>query len=313
MSGADAGLILAFPEGLDAARRLAQAAGRPWAPVALHHFPDGESRVRLPAELPPDVVLYRSLDDPNAKLVELALAAHTARALGARRLTLVAPYLCYMRQDKAFAPGEAVSQPIVGRLLADWFDALITVDPHLHRVHDLAEAVPVERAVTLSAASLMADFVAARFAGSGAAGPVLIGPDAESEQWVAAVAAHRGLDWRVGVKERRGDRDVAVRFPGGTGRGRHLVLVDDVASTGRTLAVAARALAAEAPASISVLVTHALFVGDALAQLAAAGVAHVWSSDSIPHPTNRLALAPLLAAALAPPGRDDRISPSIAT
>ncbi|AGA92264.1 ribose-phosphate pyrophosphokinase [Thioflavicoccus mobilis 8321] len=310
MSGYGDGLILGFPEGMEAAQRLAQAAGRPCAAIALHRFPDGETRVRLPAELPPGVVFYRSLDDPNAKLVELALAARTARTLGARHLTLVAPYLCYMRQDKAFAAGEAVSQQIVGRLLADWFDALITVDPHLHRVHDLAAAVPVTRAVRLSATDLMADFVAERFAG---ADPLLVGPDAESEQWVAAVAAHRGLDYRVGVKARRGDRDVEVRFPPHAMGGRHLVLVDDVASTGRTLTVAARALARQRPASISVLVTHPLFVGEALAQLEAAGVAAVWSADSIPHPSNRLTLAPLLAAALAPPGRDDRISPSITT
>jgi ribose-phosphate pyrophosphokinase len=81
-------------------------------------------------------------------------------------------------------------------------------------------------------------------------------------------------------------------------KGRAVVLLDDVASTGRTLAEAALALRAAGAASIDVAVTHALFVGDALADLAAAGVRHVWSSDSVPHPSNVVPLAPLLARAL---------------
>ena len=136
-------LVLGFPEYAGQGRRLAAAAGLDYADVGIHHFPDGESRVRLPPRLPSRIVFCRSLHRPNDKLVELALAAHTARELGAERLTLVAPYLCYMRQDKAFAPGEAVSQRIAGALIADWFDELITVDPHLHRTLSLEQAVPV--------------------------------------------------------------------------------------------------------------------------------------------------------------------------
>ena len=155
-SAATARIVLGFPEYRQPAQRLAQQAGLPYADIEIHHFPDGESRVRLPQRLPEHVVLCRSLQDPNHKLVELELAAATARQLGARQLTLVAPYLCYMRQDTAFRPGEAVSQRIVGELLARRFDTLITVDPHLHRVQALNQAVPVSRAVALSASAPMA-------------------------------------------------------------------------------------------------------------------------------------------------------------
>ena len=102
-------------------------------------------------------MILRTLNNPNEKLVELLLAAQTARTLGASHLTLVAPYLAYMRQDIAFQPGEAVSQRIVGRFLAGLFDAVITVDPHLHRVATLQEAVPVTQAVVLSGAPLLSD------------------------------------------------------------------------------------------------------------------------------------------------------------
>ncbi len=132
-----ASLLLHFDDEQDAAMRLAQAGGLATVTVARHRFPDGEIRLRLPQRLPDRVVLLRTLDRPNEKLVDLLLAAHTARSLGAKHLTLVAPYLAYMRQDIAFHPGEAISQRIVGRFLADLFDAGITLDPHLHRVATL--------------------------------------------------------------------------------------------------------------------------------------------------------------------------------
>ena len=286
-------LLLGFPEYMSPARALAEAADLPYAEVALHRFPDGETRVRLPQGLPRRLVLCRSLDRPDAKLVELILAAGAAREQGAENLILVAPYLCYMRQDTAFHPGEAVSQRIIGQLLADRFDGLLTVDAHLHRVPRLEQAVPVANALNLTATEPMAYFVSERLEA-----PMLVGPDGESEQWVAAIARHEGLDYRVARKQRLGDREVRITLPEGPYRGRHLVLVDDVASTGRTLEAAARALLEQGPASVSVLVTHALFVDDAIDRLRQVGVENIWSCDSIAHPSNAVALAPLLSGGL---------------
>jgi len=128
--------------------------------------------------------------------------------------------------------------------------------------------------------------------------PLLVGPDEESGQWVAAIARDRKLDYCVAHKERLGDQQVRVTLPDADYRDRHIVLVDDVASTGHTLEQAARELAQFKPASISVLVTHALFVGDAEERLRRAGIGHIWSTDAIPHSSNALRLEHLLAEAL---------------
>ena len=99
-------------------------------------------------------------------------------------------------------------------------------------------------------------------------------------------------------KVRRGDRDVVIELPPLDAKGRAVVLLDDMASTGRTLALAARLLLQAGAASVDVAVTHALFAGDALQALKDAGVGVVWSTDCIPHPSNAVAMAAVLADAL---------------
>ncbi|MBV2134821.1 ribose-phosphate diphosphokinase [Pseudomonas sp. MAP12] len=291
-------LLLYFADEQAAAERLAAAAGLRAAAIERHRFPDDELRLRLPLaagdSLPAELVLYRSLDRPNEKLVELLLVAGEARRLGATRLLLVAPYLAYMRQDIAFHPGEVVSQQVVGRFLAELFDGVITVDPHLHRIARLDEAIPHGDALSLSGAPLLAELIAGRLEN-----PLLVGPDAESLQWIEAAAELHGFDYGVCSKIRHGDRQVDIALPEVAVRGRAVVLLDDVASSGHTLARAAALLLAAGAASVDVAVTHALFAADALAVICAAGVRHVWSSDCIQHASNAVSVAPLLAAALA--------------
>jgi ribose-phosphate pyrophosphokinase len=286
-------LLLYLEEDQPNATRIAQAGGLSLQAIARHRFPDGEVKLRLPAALPARVVLLRTLDHPNDKLVELLLAARTARTLGAQHLTLVAPYLAYMRQDIAFTPGEAVSQTIVGDFLAELFDALITVDPHLHRVATLQEAVPVKQAIALSGAPLLSDLIARHRPQA-----LLVGPDEESAQWIAQAAARHGFEHAVCHKVRNGDRSVEIELPDIQVKSRTVVLLDDVASTGHTLARAAQLLLAAGAASVDVAVTHALFAGDALQLLEQAGVAKIWSTDCIEHTSNAVSMAALIAASI---------------
>ena len=286
-------LLLAFDDECHLAEPLAAALDLPLREIERHAFPDGETRLRLPPQLPPRVALLRGLQQPNDKLAELMILAPAARELGAVTLTLVCPYLAYMRQDMAFIPGEAVSQRHIGQALAGWFDAVITVDPHLHRVATMDEVLPGRRGLALSAAPLLGAWAARH-----AQRPLLLGPDEEAAPWVRSAAQQQGLDHGTCIKQRSGDRDVRVALPELDFRGREVVLIDDVASTGRTLCVTAAALFERGAAAVDVAVTHALFVGDAVEQLARAGVRHVWSSDSVRHASNVVSLVPLLADAL---------------
>jgi ribose-phosphate pyrophosphokinase len=286
-------MILAFSDYLSQAQRLADRLGVVLTEVALHHFPDGESLIRLPTPLPEHVIVCRSLNLPNDKLIELLLCAATARELGAKRLTLVAPYLSYMRQDIANRPGEAVSQRIVGKLLADLFDDVLTVDPHLHRISSLTQAIPIKNAISLTAADQIGRFLKQQFRHA-----VLLGPDNESKQWVGAIAGDIGFDYGIAKKIRLGDKQVDMTLPDRDYRDTPVIIVDDMASTGRTLAKAAGLLQAAGCQDIYAVITHALFCGDAYDHILKSGVKTIWSTDSIDHPSSCIKLDVLLADAI---------------
>jgi ribose-phosphate pyrophosphokinase len=284
--------LFGFPECSVAALGLAKELSIPLRAVHVHHFPDGESLVRVD---PPEgtAILYRSLDDPNAKLVELLLAASALRDNGAGRVMLVAPYLAYMRQDMAFEAGQAVSQRVIGKLLAEHFDALLTVDPHLHRISNLTEIMPGTDAISISAAPILAAAL------QGAENLVLVGPDTESRQWVEVIAAPLGLDVLVGSKQRNGDREVDIVIEDiAQVAGRRAVLVDDVVSSGATLVKAARLLLEAGASGVEALATHCLASDADFAAMRACGIERVRSSDSVAGPTATLPLAGLLAKAI---------------
>ncbi len=286
-------LVLGFPEYLPQAQRLAAALNVQLQEVFLHQFPDGESLLRLPVDLPEHIVICRSLNQPNDKLIELLLCAKTAREQGVKRLTLVAPYLCYMRQDIANQPGEAVSQRIIGKILADIFDDVITVDPHLHRISRLNQAIPIDNAISLTATEEIARFLQQKFSHA-----VLLGPDSESEQWVAAIAKEIGFDYSVAEKIRLGDTEVEMTLADHDFQHKTVVIIDDMASTGRTLARATTLLYAAGAVEVYAAITHPLFCGDAEAHILQSGVKEIWSTDSITHASASIHLHTLLAQAV---------------
>ncbi|MGA0542507.1 ribose-phosphate diphosphokinase [Neotabrizicola sp. VNH66] len=287
-------LILPLPGNESFARDLAAAGGGDIGAVETRRFPDGETYLRLLSPVAGRAVdIVATLAGPDPDFLRLAFAADAARAQGAALVRLVAPYLAYMRQDKAFHPGEAVTSDTFARIVSSLFDGLVTVDPHLHRRASLSDLYSIP-AATVQAAPALADWIAAEVER-----PLLIGPDSESAQWVEAIAERISAPWRVMEKTRRGDYDVSVELPDLSGHAACTpVLVDDIASSGRTLIAAAGLLAARGMARPVCAVVHALFAGDAYPRLQAVA-ARVVSCDSVPHPSNAIPLAPLVAAALA--------------
>lgn len=285
-------VVYGFTEDAGPVRRLADRLAAPHGLIDLHRFPDGESLPTIPATGERTVILYRSLHHPDERLVSLLLAADACRRAGVRRLVLAAPYLCYLRQDAVFRPGQPLSRDVIGHLLGEAFDRVVTVQAHLHRTSDLGTVLGAP-ADNLSVAGDLAALAA------GEDRPLIVGPDAESRAWVEAAAARLGTDWTTFAKTRLGDHSVQLTLDPSAGiAGRAVLLLDDICSSGGTLALAITRLREAGATSVDVAVAHALFDDAVEARLRTAGARRIVSSDSVPHPTNALPLAGALAAAL---------------
>jgi ribose-phosphate pyrophosphokinase len=287
-------LLVALDAEEPLARTLATAVGAEVAQLNRRQFPDGESYLRY--DTSPSgrtVILLSSLDRPDAKFLPLVFAVATARELGAVSVGLVAPYLAYMRQDKRFEPGEAVTSIHFARLLDREFDWLVTVDPHLHRHRSLAEIYDVP-AAAVHAAPLLAAWIR-----DNVERPLLIGPDSESSQWVAAVSKAVGAPHVVQKKIRHGDRDVEVSVPQVERWIDHTpVLVDDIVSSGRTLIETLGHLKqAGLPPAVCVAV-HGIFAGEAYRELIAAGAVRIATTNTVRHQSNVIDVTGLLAGAV---------------
>lgn len=287
-------LIIPMPGNETLARNLCALGAGEFRQLDTRAFPDRETYLRFPqAPSGRSVALIATLADPNEKFLPLLFAARTARELGARRVGLVAPYLGYMRQDARFHPGEAVTSRHFASLISADFDWLFTIDPHLHRYRALEEIYTIP-ARALHAAPLLAAWI-----GAHAAKPFLIGPDVESEQWVSQIAKACGAEYRVLRKARLGDRAVRIAAEGlHIPEGAQPVVIDDVISSGHTMEEAVRLLAIRGQKPLA-LAVHGVFAENADARIMAAGAAGLVTANTIAHSSNRIDVAPLLAAELA--------------
>jgi ribose-phosphate pyrophosphokinase len=276
-------LFIPMPGNEALAHSLAQALGGEIGQVDLREFPDGETYLRFADDISGrKIAIACTLDHPNSKILPLLFAAATARELGADTIGLVAPYLAYMRQDRRFKTGEAVTSQQIAQLLSHAFNWLVTVDPHLHRYSSLSEIYHIPTQV-VHAAPLISEWIK-----ENVVNPLIIGPDSESEQWVSAVAKDAEAPYTVLQKVRRGDRDVEITINDTElTHERTLVLVDDIISSGRTMLEAVRLIKERKRAPPICIAVHGLFADNCDQLLARAG-ARVVTCNTVPHSTNAI-------------------------
>lgn len=261
--------------------------------IESRQFPDGESylRIKTPVSGQHCVILCNFVY-PDAKFLPFAFLAETLRELGAASVGLVTPYLGYMRQDIRFKDGEVVTSRIFASAVSHYVDWLVTVDPHLHRYHSLDEIYTVPSRV-VQGAPLLAQWLKQKDK------LLLVGPDAESEQWVSSIAAVSGHPFVVGSKLRKGDRNVEISLPDLTPfAGYHAVIIDDVISSGQTLLKCIAALKDQGIKQLSCAAVHGIFADGSDKALLAAGLGQLITTNSIAHNSNMVDLGDALAEAV---------------
>lgn len=254
-------------------------------------FPDGESYLRIATPVQGcHCIILADLSHPDSKYLPLVFLAATLRELGALSVGLVAPYLSYMRQDRRFVEGEAVTSRIFAHQLSSMVDWLVTIDPHLHRYHSLSEIYSIPTRV-VQGASLLAHWL------KGQQQLFLVGPDAESEQWVSKIAEHCGHPFVVGTKERFGDRKVKVTLPDlSRFQGYTAVIVDDVIASGQTILECIDVLQHRHIEKIGCLAVHGIFSDQVDKTLMEKGLKALVTTNTIPHASNAIDVSDILVS-----------------
>jgi ribose-phosphate pyrophosphokinase len=279
------------------AKDLAAALGVGLGAAEVGAFADGEIRVRIVSDVRDcDVIIVQPTSPPvNEHLMTLAFLIDAARAAGASRVTAVVPYFGYARQEQRGRTGEARSAQVAARLLGMvGLDHLISLDLH---------APALESALPMPATLLRADELFLPLVKRWELkDPVIVSPDAGGLKRAQRYALELDAPLAVIAKVRpRADAATVLQVLGEV-RGRSCLIVDDMASTGRTLAGAAEALKKHGAKEIHAAFTHPVMAPEALDRLFNAPLSRLLASDSVPRVRDRriqiAPVAPLLASAV---------------
>lgn len=290
-------VVFGMPYSRSLADQLAGLLGAEVGEIEVRHFPDGDSYVRVVGGNDivneRDTIIVATLDRPDEKILPVWFLADTLREFHAARVGLVCPYLPYMRQDRRFKDGEAITSVSFAQMMSRHVDWMVTVDPHLHRHKSLSAiySIPTE---VVHAAPLVSEWIR-----TNVETPLVIGPDEESEQWVAAVAQAAAAPYIVQRKTRSGDRAVKIEMPDTTDYlSRTPVVVDDIISTAHTMIETVKELSRRGMRPPICVGVHGIFAGDAFAELERAGAGTIVTCNTVNHSSNRIDISRLLGSAV---------------
>lgn len=271
------------------AKSIAKKLKVKYSPLTISSFPDGDIYLKFNTKVKGKKVVIVQSFQPHSdmSLFDIIFAAETAKDLGAKKVILVAPYLAYMRQDKRFNSGEAISSRIMAKLLNNSVDKIITIDPHLHRYKSLKDIFKIP-AKKVTANPVIASYV------KKIKNVVIIGPDWESYQWADRIAAMVGCESTCLAKTRYSGRKVSSKMIHPLEcKGKNVVLIDDIISTGHTMIEAAKKARKLKAKSVIAIGVHGLFVEKGLEKMSKY-FDKIVTTNCIEHKTNKIDVTSLL-------------------
>ncbi|MFB9375730.1 ribose-phosphate diphosphokinase [Kineococcus gynurae] len=285
------------------AEDVAASLGAELVPTTLHDFANSEIYVRFQESVRgcDAFVIQSHTANVNQWIMEQLIMVDALKRASAKRITVVAPFYGYARQDKKGRGRE----PISARLIADMFktagaDRLMSVDLHTAQIQGFFDG-PVDH---LWALPLLADHVGKRVDRSNI---TIVSPDAGRVR-VADLWSDR-LGAPLAIIHKRRDpnvpNQVKVHEVVGDVRGRTCVLVDDLIDTAGTIVQAAEALKANGAADVVATATHAVLSGPAVDRLKNSAISELVVTNTLPISDEQrfpqltvLSIAPLLARAI---------------
>ncbi|WP_029551033.1 ribose-phosphate diphosphokinase [Thermococcus zilligii] len=250
--------------------------------IEISRFPDGEKYVRVPLSGREATVVQSTYRPQNENLIEALLIGDALRERGFERLKLVVPYLAYSRQDRITKEGEPISVRAVMRTLGLYYDELYVVDIHNPKTLDFFPG----KAFNVSPAKSMADYFGEKL-GEG----VVLSPDEGALSRARGVAEELGVEYGHFEKRRISPTQVEMRPVEIDVRGKNVLIVDDIISTGGTMIMAAEILRKLGAKKIFVGVTHGVFAEGAVEKVSNA-VDELAVTNTIPTPVSKISVVP---------------------
>ncbi|MEO2151179.1 MAG: ribose-phosphate diphosphokinase [Thermococcus sp.] len=250
--------------------------------VELRKFPDGEKYVRVLGSGSEATVVSSTFAPQDEKIVELLLIGDALRENGFKKLRAVVPYFAYSRQDRVTKEGEPVSVRAIMKALGIYYDELYIFD--LHNPETL-KYFP-GKGVNVSPARVIADYFREKL-GDG----IVLAPDKGARERARAVAQELGLEYSHFEKRRISPTEVEMRPVDIDVKGKNVLIVDDIISTGGTMVKASEILRKLGAERIFVGVTHGVFAEGAIERVSNA-VDELAVTNTIPTPVSKISIVP---------------------
>ncbi len=286
--------VIAGNTSVDLAKKLAKRLNADFVCADLRVFPDGESKITI-AKKPKKgrVVVVSSTYPPvDSNLIQTLSLVSKAREFS-DRVILIVPYVGYARQDREFLPGEIVTLSVIANLLkAAGASRVVVVDIH-SKIGLRHFKVPVEN---VSAVPELAKY----FKKLVLRDPLVVSPDFGGASRAEKFAKIYGTDFVVLKKHRdRKTGRVQIITPDLDDiKGRDLVLVDDMISTGSSIVKATEFLKKQKCGRVFVACTHALLINNAEKKMKKAGVFKIVSANTVPGSTSAVDVSGIIAKAI---------------
>jgi len=240
-------------------------------------FPDGETYIRIPTNVNgEEVIIVQSMfPDQDRRLVELLLTIETCKDLGASKIITVIPYIAYSRQDKRFRDGEPISIKTVLKLLGNvGADALLVVD--IHKAESL-KYFP-GKAVEVTSLTLLGKKVCEK----GVENPIILAPDLGALKRAKRVAEELGTEYDYMEKFRdRITGEITIKPKEIDVSGRDVLIIDDIISTGGTIAKTSKIIKSLGARRVLVAAAHSLLIGDAYERIVSSGVEYIYTANTV--------------------------------
>ncbi|WOF17352.1 ribose-phosphate diphosphokinase [Methanoplanus sp. FWC-SCC4] len=267
------------------AAKTAKSTGLELVPTEFKKFPDGELYVKT-GIVDSETVIIASITDSDSFIQTLLLID----ACVGSDVTLVIPYMGYARQDKKFNDGEPVSARAIARALSNGINRVYTINIHEKAVLDFF-SVPAE---DLSLAPFIGDYISSM----NLENPLILAPDKGAAEFAKDVSENTGLECDYLHKTRLSGTEVRMEPKNLPALDRCVVIVDDIISTGGTLATATGMLKEQGATEVHAICVHGVFAAGGFAKLSAGGPASVISSDTIESASSKVSVAECIKSAL---------------